>query len=105
MGVRERESVVGNASILRVVKYICEVHGIDLGSVAFVAHNNSSGIVESRKSLGEFQLAKRAAARRSSVNYSWPELQVGLIRESLAVAEALPGVSVCFVSNKAGRLM
>ncbi|OCB84083.1 hypothetical protein A7U60_g8755 [Sanghuangporus baumii] len=90
VGVREREDAVGNASILRVVKYICGVHGIDLDSVGFSVTKSINGTRDSRDSSPEIQHAKQAILRQSLLRSTWPDLQVGLIRESLAVAEALP---------------
>lgn len=88
VGMREREDVVGNTSILRIVKYICEVHSIDLDSVGFAATKSANGV---RDSIPDVQKTKQAILRQSLLRSTWPELQVGLIRESLAVAEALPG--------------
>ena len=91
VGIRERYDAIGNSSILRLVKYICEVHGVSLDSVKFKPLDGSNGPVQPRDSQTNFQ---PFAARRANIGYAWPELQIGLIRESLAVAEALPGKSV-----------
>ena len=47
-----------------------------------------------RDSIPDVQQTAQAALRQSLLRSTWPELQVGLIRESLAVAEALPGESI-----------
>ncbi|EJD06035.1 Trs120-domain-containing protein [Fomitiporia mediterranea MF3/22] len=88
VGVRERDDVVGNASILRLVKYVCEVHGVDLGHVRFATSGGSNE--RQQRPSSEIRPVKHQASSQPSRRYTWSELQVGLIRESLAVAEALP---------------
>lgn len=84
VGIRANDSREGNESVLRVVRYICKVHGIDLEAVKLVADS-----------------AKRVSASPTEEDdddfialaepYGWPELQIGIVREAIAVAEALPG--------------
>jgi hypothetical protein len=69
----------GNESVLKLVKYICEVHGIDLEAVAFI----TQGTQEESQDTSSDDLLEDP--------YGWPELQTGIIREALAIAEALPG--------------
>lgn len=90
VGVREKDDVVGNASILRLVRYICEVHGVDLDSVKFAAEGSDIS-QQSNAELSEVEKSKQVHQKRPMIKYTWPDLQVGMIRESLAVAEALPG--------------
>ncbi|KAF7976728.1 hypothetical protein HWV62_5913 [Athelia sp. TMB] len=87
VGVRQNESAEGNASILRLLKYVCKVLGIDLEAVKLVnpaelsaednkAETNNSSQDDTLDTLPEV--------------YGWPELQIGVIREAIAVAESLP---------------
>lgn len=91
VGIREKYDVVGNTSILRLVRYVCEVHGVDLDSVKFITTKDRNGVAQVRNSRTDPQQFKESALRQSTIEYAWPDLQIGLIRESLAVAEALPG--------------
>lgn len=77
VGIRETESTAGNQGILKVVRYVCEVHGIDMGYQE----------EETEESQSENEVD-------SDPNHTsgWPELQVGIVREALAIAEALPGL-------------
>lgn len=75
IGIRENDTITGNDSLLKLVKYICDIHSVDLDSVAFA--DEAPNVSESYK----------AAAKPSA----WTDLQVGLVREAIAVAEALPG--------------
>lgn len=85
VAVKGIERSTGNESILKLVKYICDVHGINLEAVRFV-NTDTHGARE-----------EGAAAQDTSSGdlpedpYGWPELQIGIIREALSVAEALPG--------------
>jgi hypothetical protein len=84
MAIKGIERSTGNESVLKVVKYVCEVHGIDLDAVSFVNPNNQDedqGGVAQDVNTDEVQ----------EDPYGWHELQIGIIREALAVAEALPG--------------
>lgn len=83
VGVRVRESVEGNESILHLLKYICKVFGIDLEAVNLV------GRPPGTKS-SDFEEFEKATLTNVGEQYGWPELQVGVIREAVAVAEALP---------------
>ncbi|KAI0306435.1 TRAPP II complex [Multifurca ochricompacta] len=84
VAVKGIERSAGNESVLKLVKYICEVHGIDLEAVGFV--NSASG-----KTPDERSVPQDANTDDLQENpYGWPELQIGIIREALAVAEALP---------------
>ena len=84
IAIKGIERSTGNESILKVVKYVCEVHGIDLEAVSFVNPNNQD----------EDQGGVAQDVNTDEVHedpYGWHELQIGIIREALAVAEALPG--------------
>jgi hypothetical protein len=88
VGVRLSESVAGNESILRLLSHICRVLGIDLESV---------GLSESAESRAvELDDYDEDIIQELKEPHSWPELQVGVIREAVAVAEALPGIFLWF---------
>ncbi|KDQ60798.1 hypothetical protein JAAARDRAFT_31778 [Jaapia argillacea MUCL 33604] len=87
VGIRENESSDGNESVLRVVKYICKVHGIDLQAVKLNKNN------EQRTLESGIDSAREQGEDDSDNNYEpfgWPEIQVGILHELLAVTEALP---------------
>ncbi|KAH8117559.1 Trs120-domain-containing protein [Phellopilus nigrolimitatus] len=88
VGIREKDDVAGNNSILQLVKYICEVHSIDLDAVKFYDEDTRTA-GQSRISSSQFHPSKPTSATFTS-RYSWPDLQTGMAREALAVAEALP---------------
>lgn len=77
VGVRAHESVVGNASILALVKQVCDIYGAPLDAI---------GVAEDANVL---QAAPLGDVPRKD-HFGWPELQVGVVREALAIAEALP---------------
>lgn len=94
VGVREKESTAGNESVLQLVKYVCGIHGINLDAVKFLDEANTPGRKGTRKTLSEVEgNAANDLASISSEVWGWPELQIGIVREALAVAEALPGMS------------
>lgn len=82
VGVRENDNTEGNQSVLNIVKYICLVHGIDLGAVKIVDISKLDvDIADSSKIFEDVPYEL----------FGWPELQIGIVREAIAVAEALPG--------------
>ncbi|EMD38404.1 hypothetical protein CERSUDRAFT_113560 [Gelatoporia subvermispora B] len=87
IGVREVEPVEGNDSILRVVKQICKIHGVDLEAVklTYVSDRQDFTTMEGNG----FEEAGNVA-ETTEAPFGWPELQIGIVREALAVAEALP---------------
>ncbi|KAH9009241.1 transport protein Trs120 or TRAPPC9 TRAPP II complex subunit-domain-containing protein [Lactarius pseudohatsudake] len=81
VAVKGIERSTGNESVLKLVKFVCEVHGIDVEAVTFVnpsTQNEGGGPQDVN------------ADDVQEDPYGWPELQIGIIREALAVAEALP---------------
>lgn len=91
VGVRENESSEGNESVVRIVKQVCRVHGIDLDAVGLV-ESDVARIRDSRVSqAGEDDEDDEKLLVAVHEPFGWPELQIGLIREAIAVAEALPG--------------
>lgn len=83
VGIRTAENTVGNESVLRVVKHVCRVHGIDLEAVRLVVDETVESEEVASADLEDTETAEGA--------YGWPELQIGIVREAIAVAEALPG--------------
>ncbi|KAJ7285808.1 TRAPP II complex [Mycena rebaudengoi] len=83
VGVRFSESMEGNESVLKLLKHVCKVLGINLDAVRLV-ENSEGNSVDDTPSL-EDDLATEFIEP-----YGWPELQVGVVREAVAVAEALP---------------
>lgn len=81
VGIRTNDNAEGNQSIVRVVKHICRIHGVDLEAVRLV----ESDIPENDASVESDDVDTVQEA------YGWPELQIGIVREAIAVAEALPG--------------
>jgi trafficking protein particle complex subunit 9 len=82
VAIKKTEISTGNESVIKLIKYICEVHGIDSEAVAFVnpATQDKGGVSQDCDPDDP-----------QEDPYGWPELQVGIIREALVVAEALPG--------------
>lgn len=86
VGVRMSESAEGNESILQLLKYVCKALGINLEAVKLVeghTHELKSTDVE------DYEIETLSDVMEP---YGWPELQVGVVREAVAVAEALPGL-------------
>ena len=92
LGVRLSESNAGNAGVLQLLKYICKVLGIDLEAVGLL-EDTAPATTERSISLEEYDEDIVEELRES---YGWPELQVGVVREASAVAEALPGAPTCW---------
>lgn len=91
VGIRMSESSSGNESVLRLLKHVCRTLGIDLDAVKLVdvpsqeAGGEKSGKGETASTFDD------GLAPEHLGSHGWPELQVGVIREAVAVAEALPG--------------
>lgn len=92
VGVRMSESADGNESILKLLKYVCKVLGINLGAVKLVevdVDNKPAASIDTNTiTYEEYDID---AVVDIEEPYGWPELQVGVVREAVAVAEALPG--------------
>ncbi|KAJ7343441.1 TRAPP II complex [Mycena albidolilacea] len=86
VGVRFSENIDGNESVLRLLKYVCKVLGINLDAVRLLETSDAD--------ITEVQSAPASVeddvATEFMEPYGWPELQVGVVREAVAVAEALP---------------
>ncbi|KIY72144.1 hypothetical protein CYLTODRAFT_434842 [Cylindrobasidium torrendii FP15055 ss-10] len=80
VGIRHSEKTDGNASLLNMLTYVCRTLGVDLQAVKIV--DEQTGRPKTQASMdAEGQLREP---------FGWPELQVGVVREAIAVAEALP---------------
>lgn len=96
VGIRENESTDGNESVLRIVKHICKVHGIDLEAVkllspdAVAARHSRGDRLDGEESVDELTGWEDASLEPLQDPFGWPELQIGIVREAIAVAEALP---------------
>jgi trafficking protein particle complex subunit 9 len=83
--IREHQLTEGNQSILRLLTYICGVYGIDLKSIQLKNEMKSNDDKDWEKEAENIDFARQTS-------YGWAELQLGVVRESLAVAEALSGM-------------
>lgn len=92
VGIRENERTEGNESVLRIMKHICRVHGIDLEAVKLI----ETGVPDRESQVSQSDEGERdeELARSLREPLGWPELQIDIIREAIGVAEALPGL--CF---------
>jgi hypothetical protein len=84
VGVRMSESSSGNDSVLRLLKQVCKTIGINLDAVKLVEVSAPVAELEA----GAFDDGLES---EHPDTYGWSELQVGVVREAVAVAEALPG--------------
>jgi trafficking protein particle complex subunit 9 len=98
ISVREHEFGDGNESIVRLVRHICAVYGIDLGAVKLLGKDPlpaTNGVDGEEKREGDFDGDGDADADEMDITkpsrFGWAELQVGVVREAVAIAEALPG--------------
>lgn len=87
LSIRRTESTQGNPSVIRIARYIAQVYGIDLCRVG-VADPESRRRSSVKSSDAASTLPHLA---EGDARYGWPELQVGVVREALAMAEGLPG--------------
>ena len=86
VGVRISESIEGNESLLSLQKYVCKILGVDLEAVKRTKDICTTTVTEDHDNDVLTDIVQ---------SYGWPELQVGVVREAVAVAEALPGK--CFM--------
>jgi hypothetical protein len=88
LGVREAENVEGNASVVRMAKYIAEVYGVDITCIRVTDVAPKLPVSEASPLVEPVELTDMLVDRPP---FGWPELQIGVVREAVAVAEALPG--------------
>jgi len=92
VGVRQNESIEGNESLLTLLKYVCRVLGINLDAVRLVEVDTNGAATGLDHDTTVSDTSQEYGALDSIQDaYGWPELQVGVVREAVAVAEALPG--------------
>lgn len=72
--VRRKESTDGNAGVMALIERVCTVFGIDLLSFT---DKPPEPIMQNTKEL-------------RPAHFGWPELQVEIMKEAIAVSEALP---------------
>ncbi|KAG8688542.1 hypothetical protein FRC08_011380 [Ceratobasidium sp. 394] len=82
VGVRIVESSEGNESVLRVVKYICEIYGIDVSRVQIGGDDVGKA--------SEAQGSEDEDVELDNARFGWREVQIGVVREAVQIAEALP---------------
>ncbi|KAJ4474536.1 TRAPP II complex [Lentinula lateritia] len=80
VGIRLNESSDGNESILKLLKHVCKVLGVNLDAIQILDDNNDP---KNHPEADDDTDVYREP-------FGWPELQIGVVRESVAVAEALP---------------
>ena len=100
VGVRLSEVTDGNDSILKLLAYVCKVLGINLDAVRLVEINEGLSVSSTE---GSVSVGTEEPFEGNLEPYGWPEIQVGVVREAVAVAEALPGR--CFFSIRKKQLM
>lgn len=72
--IRRKESTEGNAGVMALIERVCAVFGVDLLSFT---DEPSEPVLQ-------------AAQELRPTHFGWPELQVEIMKEAIAVAEALP---------------
>ncbi|KAJ6496720.1 TRAPP II complex [Mycena vitilis] len=88
VGVRFSENIEGNESVLKLLKHICKVLGINLDAVRLLETSPSpENLSEGYEGTTDIE---DEISSEFAEPYGWPELQVGVVREAVAVAEALP---------------
>ena len=97
LGIRESEPTEGNEGVVKLVKYICKVHGVDLEAVN-VVETGPEAIQprdsRTRDERHESEVPQIPEDDLPKEPVGWPELQIGIVREAIAVAEALPGIAI-----------
>jgi hypothetical protein len=91
VSVRQNESKEGNDSVLKLLKYICRILGVDLDAVQLV-RVDADGRPASLMNGDSTIFSREEEISIPPDPFGWPELQVGIVREAVAVAEALPGL-------------
>ncbi|KAF8964707.1 TRAPP II complex [Flammula alnicola] len=86
LGIRLSESAAGNEGVLKLLKHICRVLGINLELVGLVEESDSRS-PDRPLTLNDYDEDIFDELKEPC---GWPELQVGVVREAVAVAEALP---------------
>jgi len=93
ISIREHEFGDGNESVVRVMRHICAVYGIDIGAVKLLGKDPplvTNGVDGEEKREGDIDEDAETDVAKPSP-FGWAELQVGVVREVVAISEALPG--------------
>ncbi|KAF9227891.1 hypothetical protein BS17DRAFT_693370 [Gyrodon lividus] len=91
LGVRRNEDMEGNQSVLKLLIYASKVLGINLESVSLAALPTAGGKEHSDPAIEDTLSSENLDLVELSHNsFGWPELQVAVIPEAIAVAETLP---------------
>ncbi|KAH7103873.1 TRAPP II complex [Auriculariales sp. MPI-PUGE-AT-0066] len=77
VALRAHESADGNESILSLIRHVCDVYGVPLDGINIY------------EDADELQPSSSADTPQKE-HFGWPELQVGVIREAMAISQALP---------------
>ena len=107
LGVRESEPTEGNEGVVKLVKYICKIHGVDLEAVNVVETGPEATRQRDSRARNERRESDVPPAPDDDIPkepIGWPELQIGIVREAIAVVEALPGGWLHFLSLSDFRL-
>jgi hypothetical protein len=99
VGVRFSENIDGNESVLRLLKHVCKVLGINLDAVRLLENS----VENSNEDQALTTSIEDDITTDFTEPYGWPELQVGVVREAVAVAEALPGK--CLLTVRSTRTL
>jgi hypothetical protein len=91
VAIRVNESSAGNESVLRLLKHVCRALGIDLDAVKLVDESSHDTDGAASRNGEDAETYDGGFALEQAESYGWPELQICVIREAVAVAEALPG--------------
>lgn len=91
VGIRMSESSAGNESVLRLLRHVCRTLGIDLSAVKLVDVSSQEANGQDTENIEPTPVFDDGLSLEHPESYGWSELQVGIIREAVAVAEALPG--------------
>lgn len=100
LAFRPNENMQGNQSVLKVLTRACKALGVDLESVNVAAQPNAEDD-NVDPDIVPFEALSLVESLNNS--FGWPELQVGVVREAIAVAEALPGQSISLLPNESYR--
>lgn len=88
--VRTTTDSAGNESVIRLSEKVCEAFGIEV--IPGIAKKGGS-----RKSV--MQGSHIESSESGKNRFGWPVLQVGVLRDAISIAEALPGTFCSFRSS------
>lgn len=88
----EGRSMRGNEALVRVAERVCGAFGVEV-----VPRSNSAGGKEARRRTllqRDHEDDGHGGEEGGRSRFGWPALQVGVLRDCIGIAEALPGTSV-----------